>query len=282
MLSRIVRRNVHIETRVFLRSTVSIENPIKGMATETGTLSFVKNANLPLYHKFDKCKLFSNPIIHGLPSVNFMLNECKYGDKIVMQNEETDRLLEKALVDNKSNCIYVYGHNDSSYYSNYKAAPTNDIHGVPYFASKLSHLLCYEDNPPELNKIPRNNVITIADIGMTLNPLEIMKRVQDAKMKTKLEVIDCIVWRCTEDGFYDIDSYDRCKYCIGKYSIYISIYIIGVQVLNMLSMHYKGKREFIYNDKTYHMDSSIACIQFYGIHFHNIAPYCYHTPPRAV
>ena len=47
-------------------------SPISGKATAAGTLAFVKDANIPLYHKFDKSGLFINPIIHGSPLPEYM------------------------------------------------------------------------------------------------------------------------------------------------------------------------------------------------------------------
>ena len=192
-------------------------NIISGHATSKGTLSFVKNAQLPLYHKFDKVELYANPIIHGPPNVHYMLNEHSVNNEVVMHNEETNSLVQKAIFRNKSNCIYVYSYNNSNYNSLHKGS--NKDHGIPYVVTNLKEYMISTTNnsttsttTTSSNTVHRSNVITIADIGSTLDPIEIRRRIAEARVTSQLDVIDCIVWRCTEDGFYDIDQYDKCMY----------------------------------------------------------------------
>ena len=197
-------------------SSVESRGIISGFATTEGTLEFVKNAQLPLYHKFDKAQLYANPIIHGPPNVQYMLNEYSASGEVIMHNEETNSLMQKALFKNKSNCIYVYSYNNSNYNSVMKSVTnTSDmsVHGKPYCVSNLSEYITPgtvlpRDKP---HKISRSEVITVADIGSTLDPGEIVRRVQEARDLTRLDTLDCVVWRCTEEGFYDIDQYDKCK-----------------------------------------------------------------------
>lgn len=228
---------------------------------------------MPLYHKFDKLGLYINPIVHAQPQPYYMTKmhterlhagEAVATEKIdpenYMRSAETDHLVKLALDRNRSNCIYVYSHN-SRQSDEAVEAPSGErrrVSDFPYYVANLDSLLVpsgFSGDPAGVpaGAVSRECVVTVADVGCTLDPTELRRRVEEAVRLTGLETIDCVVWRATEDCMFDFDAFDAC-----------------VAELNRMCSVGEGGRV------------AARQAQFFGIYFYNIPPYCYYTPPRAL
>ena len=109
---------------------------VSGRATPLGTKKFVERSELPFYHCFGISQLNINPIIHGAPRVDELMNST---------DDDFDNLTILALFKNKSNCIVAY--DNSSIYS------------TPWYCRNLSSLL------NNTNEISREEVVIMVNIG---------------------------------------------------------------------------------------------------------------------
>mgnify|MGYP003385813206 CR=1 FL=1 len=280
MLHRLVTSSKRFGDPVRVRwhplfSTSPFVGTISGHATPEGTLSFVKDANLPLYHKFDKTGLYINPVIHAQPHAQYMLKIHAEASASLatpdacdnyMRSSETDDLAGLALRRNRSNCLYVYSYNSRQ--SEDAVGPSGERlreQDQPFYLSNIRSLLVpagFGGDPATVpaGAVSRECVVTVADIGCTLDPTEIRTRVNEATQLTGLDTIDCIVWRATEDCMFDIDAFDACVAELGR-------------LCSPPPTSLSADRD---------SPMSVPRAQFFGIYFYNIPPYCYYTPPRAM
>jgi hypothetical protein len=95
---------------------------LQGRATVEGTLAFVADSDLPLYHRFASSKLTINPIIHGAPRAYSYHENHTY----------IEALTRRAVVKNRSNCVVVYQHSETPWYSTNLETlfsdPANNVH----------------------------------------------------------------------------------------------------------------------------------------------------------
>ncbi len=131
---------------------------IKGKATKEGTLAFVSQSQLKLYHQFSQSGLYINPVIHGAPRTH------------IDEDEDLENAAV-ALLQNRSNCLVVYEHNTYT--------------GKPWALKHLEEILL-----PEESGVSRENVVTIANLGHADTALELYRRLGDARKRTGLEYID--------------------------------------------------------------------------------------------
>lgn len=136
---------------------------IPGFASTDGTMAFVHQAELPMYHVFEKHKLYVNPIIHGPPK------------KVSGKNIRSDEALEEAVLKNRSNAVYVY-----------RYSPKTDKGPSTWHSPMLNKLITG-------NGLPRECIVTIADLGIVDSLSEISRRLKEALSLTNLEHIDCVV-----------------------------------------------------------------------------------------
>lgn len=309
MLSRLTlslrtRCNWSAMTSRQLANTTTNSQRIRGKATPEGTLSFVKDANLPLYHKFDKTGLYINPIVHAQPQPQYMIkmHAAKTGggelinDSVnYMRSAETDNLAALALGRNRSNCLYVYSYNSKQ--GDQARGPNGEKlrePDHPFYLSNLDSLLVPSGFKGDISALPkdavsRECVVTVADIGCTLDPYEIRRRVEEALHLTKLVTIDCVVWRATEDCMFDIEAYDACvveldRLCSSNSSSSISSNNININSNSSGNSHSSSSNSNFEHSSINTKTKSVVSpsVQFFGIYFYNIPPYSYYTPPRAL
>lgn len=285
-----------------------LTNFIAGNATTKDTLKFVQESNIPLYHKYEKCSLYINPIIHGPPNINYYNNTNEVN---------TNDLIELVIQRNRSNCVYVYSHihmhdEEDKFYS------VNSLGAV--FKTKPSdkaiHTVEPSQNPnlsqnDELSPVSRGMIVTVGDIGFVPNVEEIMgkypgiglnssnyeklehlyllciwiqllKRVDQARQSTKLDVIDMVTVKITEEIFFNIDIFDSCisllnslcqsnSHSFGSTPVWKQ-FKAKLNLNNIVSAGLLGELESLLMK----LDNKI---QFYGLYFYNIKPYCCYTPP---
>lgn len=138
---------------------------LKGQATVAGTRQFLMEVPLPLFHQFDKTKLYVNPVIHGAPKKVY-----KKTDKDIAFIEALTR---RAIVKNRSNCVIVYKHNDD---------------GEAWYSTNLEKL--FKD---PANNVERQQIVMVANIGRPTTRENVFKRLGDACDVTGLEALDMVI-----------------------------------------------------------------------------------------
>lgn len=136
--------------------------PILGHATTEGTARFIQSSQLTLHHHMRRTNLYINPIIHGPP---------KYASEV--SKEDLDRYLAKALLGNRSNCLFIYNHNASS----------------SWHTEVLHHILSRYDD----FQVKRDQVVTVAGLGFINDRKEIEPRLDAAIAKTLIGNIDMAI-----------------------------------------------------------------------------------------
>eukprot|EP01041_Mallomonas_annulata_P006081 gene6081-12271_t len=139
---------------------------VKGKATTEGTKSFVSQSNLSMHHHFYASELFINPIIHGPPK-----------GSVESTNSFVDECMEKAVLVNRCNCLYVYNHSED---------------GV-WYTSGLSSLLS--------KNLRREEIVTVAGLGFPDSFKTMAQRLRDATVLCGLEYIDMVIVECNDDTF---------------------------------------------------------------------------------
>lgn len=141
--------------------------PLKGRATISGTLQFLRQSMLPLHHRLERSKLYINPVIHGPPK--------KLYAKTDKDRTYIEALTRRAVVMNRSNCVVVYKHRED---------------GEPWYSTNLHALF---DNPA--NKVSREQVVAVADLGYACAREEVFRRLADACEVTALQTIDIAMFQ---------------------------------------------------------------------------------------
>jgi hypothetical protein len=170
-----------------LRSFATKAKTIKGRATPAGTMQFIRSSQLPLYHQFNKCGLYINPVIHGAPRQVTGLNE----DDITY----LEALTRRAVGLNRSNCVMVYKHNDGA---------------DPWYSTNLHKLF---DDPA--NKVSREQMVVVANLGLASTKEEVFRRLANACNITALEMVDIVI---VEVG----TNYGVCVSVVGDTNISLS------------------------------------------------------------
>lgn len=135
---------------------------LKGRATEEGTRLFVAKSSLPMFHKFHLTDLYINPIIHGPPKY------CSDANKSYVE-----ALTARAVLKNRSNCIIVYQHNEIE---------------KSWHSTNLASLF------RKSTEVTRDQIVTIANLGLAANREQILERLYEAGSRTGLETIDMAVF----------------------------------------------------------------------------------------
>lgn len=136
--------------------------PVKGRATQAGTAQFLRNSDLPFFHKLAKSELFINPIIHGPPRELYSKSDQK--------RTLIEALTRRAVVKNRSNCLVVYQHNPD---------------GEAWYSTNLHALFLDSEN-----QISREQIVIVANLGKATTREEVFRRLSDACQVTGLETID--------------------------------------------------------------------------------------------
>lgn len=150
---------------------------IPGRATFEGTKQFVLDSEMSLFHHFSFSDLIVTPVIHGAPSL-FDADNQRY----------IETLTTRAVLKNRSNCIVVYEHQahkhtQASSVKNTTTSTDSDILVKPYYVGNLGAVL-------REGKLSREQIVTVASIGMPAKVKEVLRRMQEAKALTKLEFIE--------------------------------------------------------------------------------------------
>lgn len=130
---------------------------LKGRATIQATREFIDQSDLKLYIGLNQSSLTINPVIHGSP--RHILTEDK---------GYYTTLAKRAVLINRSNCLVVYDHK----------------RGKPWALDGLSTIICPE------NKLRREHIVTVADLGLAASNYDLYGRLADACKQTGLQMID--------------------------------------------------------------------------------------------
>lgn len=141
-----------------LRQCSTQPSVITGRATTAGTKYFLDSSEIGLQHHLKQSDLFINPVIVGNP---FTLQDG---------NEETiDTLYYGAVMEDRSNCIYVYSNNDAGTWH------SNSV-------QKLVE-----------SGLDREGLVTIANMGNVHDADEVMRCLEEARRLTGQEHIDIVM-----------------------------------------------------------------------------------------
>ena len=133
-----------------------------GKATVEGTMAFIAESNLPFYHKFEGCGLYINPIIHGAPK-----EPCWADDDFITF------LTHRGIRINRSNATVVYEHHGQKVWSGkYLAKILEEGHGIE-----------------------RDQIVTIANLGLASSKSEMSRRLEEAKNLSGLASIDIAMFK---------------------------------------------------------------------------------------
>lgn len=155
----------------FLRFARSCSTVVKGRATIEGTKSFVNKSNqLKLFHQFHLSKLFITPIIHGSPNEEY-------------DQQLNDLMMEKAIVENRSNCVIVY-HCKDPIPTDSKTKPPPIIWGT----DSLSKIIL---NPS--HGLSREEFVVGANLGYAVTTQQIHTRYAEALKMSNLEYLDFVI-----------------------------------------------------------------------------------------
>ena len=154
-----MRRNIpsmfHKAKRLSIRSLVT------GRASPKGTQDFITKSKISLFHKLNTSSLMINPII-TLPSSQ-MLN---------IPLDFQFKLYYTALNTYRSNCLFIYKDNGIDQEWHFKGT----------------------DKLLSTSKIPRDNVLLAASIGVSIYPFQdISQQLDKIKALCEIEHIDIVV-----------------------------------------------------------------------------------------
>jgi hypothetical protein len=138
----------------------STTTSIPGFATTAGTIQFLKQSKWTLHHHLQRSDLYMYPIIHGPPK--------RMED---VSSDEINHMFAKALLQNHANCLYVYDHDEQKTWH-----------------TTILHDLLLDDYG-----ISRENVVTVAGLGLVTEPHEAEQRLIEAQNLTKLQNIDIAI-----------------------------------------------------------------------------------------
>ena len=137
---------------------------IEGKATFKGTKQFLTQSQLPFHHHFKISNVFINPIIHGPPKLELNLTQ-----------QETDEHFARALLINRSNCLYI------------SDIQNNSLNSWHISHSMLNELLT------ERTDFHRSELVLIAGLGNIRRISEIVSRIEKACVNTGLQQIDIAI-----------------------------------------------------------------------------------------
>lgn len=218
-----VKSILHMSTQSLNSSSVSNNPKLRGKATVAGTQAFVEAFKLPLYHCFSFSGLRVNPIVHGPP---LYLHDPEIGP--LLASEKADEYMERALLRNGSNCVYVYNHymhrGESLVWSSNKlkqlliakndtpSTHSDDMNnndsltrssmvgrrnrlrtrpGVPATPAEKEKMKMGGETYQ--NVLKREGIVAIAGLGVVTEEKEMMRRLQEAYEKSELEYIDMVI-----------------------------------------------------------------------------------------
>jgi hypothetical protein len=171
MMSRKFVQLVPCALQTFLRRFARSCSTVKGRATKEGTQSFVNKSNLKLFHKFHLSELFITPIIHGSPKE-------EYDQKL------NDLMMEKAIVENRSNCVIVYHCKDPIP----SESKTTLAQSIKWGTDSLSKII---SNPSY--GFFREEFVVGANLGYAATPQQIRQRHAEALKMSNLEYLDFVI-----------------------------------------------------------------------------------------
>jgi hypothetical protein len=144
-------------------SSKSNASKVKGHATLEGTKRFLEASGIPLQHYLDNARVMINPIIHGAPKRNGSMSQ-----------EVSEIGVGYAICANRSNCVYIYDYNPES----------------TWFTANLRDMFAPENS--DLG-VSRDNIVTIANLGLGTTADVLECRLQDASDRTGIANIDIAV-----------------------------------------------------------------------------------------
>lgn len=151
-----------IKTNRYLFSSMSTHKGIDGNATTEGTQQFIASSDIALHHHFRRSNLYVNPIIHGPP-------------RQLSETEEFDDqgATARGLLYNRSNGVFVYD------YNNNKPWHTTSIYDILSSAEDFG--------------VKRDQIVTMANLGVVESDEDIDKRLTDASKLSKINNIDMAI-----------------------------------------------------------------------------------------
>jgi len=134
---------------------VCFRNLVTGRASTKGTKYFLESSDIRLQHHLKQSNLYINPMIIGNP---FTLQDG--------HEEAIDTLYYGAVMEDRSNCFYVYSNNDDG----------------TWYTKIVERMV--EDG------LDRESLVTVANIGSVRHPDEVLQRLEEARQLTDQESID--------------------------------------------------------------------------------------------
>ena len=129
---------------------------INGRASSNATNDFIEKSSLKMRIRLNQSNLIINPIIHGSPR-HFHVTD----------NDYYNTLAKRAILINRSNCLVVY----------------DNKRGKPWALDGLGSIITE-------NNLLRENIVTIANLGLAGSSYELYGRLADAVKLTGLQQID--------------------------------------------------------------------------------------------
>jgi hypothetical protein len=136
-------------------NTTAHRNLVTGRATTVGTKYFLDSSEIHLQHHLKQSNLYINPIVIGNP---FTLQDG---------HEETlDTLYYGAVMEDRSNCFYVYSNNEAG----------------KWYSKSVQKLV--------ESGIDREGLVTVANIGSVRDKDDVLRQLEEAWKLTDQEYID--------------------------------------------------------------------------------------------
>jgi hypothetical protein len=154
---------------------------VTGRATTVGTKYFLDSSEIQLQHHLKQSNLYINPVLIGNP---FTLQDG--------QDDNLDNLYYGAVMEDRSNCIYVYSNNDAG----------------TWHSKTVGKLV--------ETGLDREGLVTVANLGTVTTREEVLHRLEEATKLTDQECIDVAMLNVRDHCLCHCHCYCHC-YCYYNY-----------------------------------------------------------------
>ena len=215
---------------------------IPGFATKDGTELYITTSKLKLHHRFKRSQLCVGPVVHGPPT------------RIIPAQEEM-QLLAHALINNGSNCAFVYDHSSGTYATRQFNTADKRLAQEPFdwYQRGLSNVL-------QACNISRDQFVAIAGLGHVPSPHMLKSEGDSTTLSTSDILTERLVNACNFSGLNRID-----------YAI------LEIGDLDFIDGDIPELNEALSWLKSA-VDANL--LQGYGV-LCDVRPYTFHTPPQA-
>jgi hypothetical protein len=134
-----------------------------GKASSVGTKSFLEKAQSPLHHRFHRSQLFISPFIFGPPRFLNLKNDPSFNAK---------NALQKCVLQNHSNCVYIYNN--------------DPVTGIWHCNNAIDELI-------HKTKVERENLVLIADFGLNHSGDNVVNQFIEVKKLCHITNIDIVI-----------------------------------------------------------------------------------------